>query len=64
MPKLEPRNPDFARELLSVAGSMPIVKFLGVRALALDPGEVRLEIPYRDEPPSCRALSRRDRSAR
>jgi uncharacterized protein (TIGR00369 family) len=49
MPKLEPRNPDFARDLLSVAGNMPIVKFLGVRALALDPGEVRLDIPYRDE---------------
>ena len=44
-----PANPDFARDLRGVVESMPAVRFLGARVLALEPGEARVEVPYRDE---------------
>jgi uncharacterized protein (TIGR00369 family) len=49
MSKFEAPNPNFAQDLERLVEHMPIVKFLGLRFRSLEPGEVRIEMPYRDE---------------
>jgi uncharacterized protein (TIGR00369 family) len=49
MTRLEPQNPNFARDLEGLVLSMPIVRFYGARFLRIDPGAVEVEMPYRDE---------------
>ena len=49
MSKFEATNPNFAQDMERLVESMPIVTFLGLRFLSLEPGEVRIVMPYRDE---------------
>ena len=49
MPVFDAANPRFAQDLEGLVDSMPIVKFLRLRLVRLEPGSVRIENPYRDE---------------
>jgi uncharacterized protein (TIGR00369 family) len=49
MPRFEATNPRFAEDLERMVEGMPIVRFLGLTFVGLEPGAVRIEMPYRDE---------------
>ncbi|MFZ6657467.1 PaaI family thioesterase [Undibacterium sp. TJN19] len=42
-------NPDYAAQLKSLVLAMPMAKWLGIEFVQITPGEVELEIAYREE---------------
>lgn len=49
MSRCERKNANFARDLEGLVLSMPIVQFYGVRLVSIEPGDVEVEMSYRDE---------------
>ncbi len=49
MPTFEAKNPDFETALKQIILAMPIAKFYGLRFVSLAPGDVEIEMPYRDD---------------
>ena len=49
MHKFEAKNPDFEATLKKIILAMPIAKFYGMRFVSMAPGDVQIEMPYRDE---------------
>lgn len=47
--RFEPAHPDYVQQVLQGTFAMPIVRFLGVQPLSIEPGRVELVLPYKDE---------------
>jgi uncharacterized protein (TIGR00369 family) len=49
MPKLSPRDPDFAPRVRASFARQRAMATIGARIVRVEPGEVELELPFRDD---------------